>query len=174
MLLLISVLAFPASVPSGRAESSPITVAPGLAIEDRLVLASGESDWVRITPPIGITDMVLDPKSSPIVKQETMLVESDGKWKVSVYADEASGGHMTECDASSSQYVPGGSRLLSALLIKTEKGNEVDLSQGGVLIEGSGTQIINVTSEQSVSWLDGPLPEGHNYKIMLTFVASIV
>jgi hypothetical protein len=89
-----------------------------------------------------------------------------------VSGNAATSGHMSEYDAATSQYVSGGKKLKTSLKITAENGNEVDLSKGGLLVQGFGDKTIPITFEQAATKDDKHLPNGHYYRISLTFTAS--
>lgn len=80
-------------------------------------------------------------------------MNADGPWRASVSTD-TDDGHMAEYNEISGQYISGGSELQNTLSVRAEGGNNLDLSSGGILIEGNGTEgeiHIPVVFEQEIT-----------------------
>lgn len=128
-----------------------------------------------------VSGWTLYPAQTPNTKAGSFRLTIDLPWVVTVSSD--TGGYLMEYDASAGQYVPGGKRLEMPMNIIVDSsssapsytGHEVDLSLGGILVEGqSDLNDIEIpfTCKQGVSWTDYVLPEGHDYRMSLTFTAS--
>jgi hypothetical protein len=150
------------------AEGDPIQAAPGQAVGLDLSLAAAESS-LEIKYLGSIDSWALQPQESPNTCQGTLAVKAVGPWIISVLPDPTTTGYMSEYDPASSKFVQGGRRLSEPLVIAAQDGNAVDLSKGGVLIQGQGNMVVPITFEQKVSWSDPPLTDGHSYQIGLTF-----
>lgn len=147
-------------------ESNVIYAVPGEAIEDDILL-SLESPEVFITYHGDTNNWDLDPLKSPILNRATLLVQSDSPWRI--YVSSKTDGYMSEFDIVKG-FVPDGRRLGVPLNVSAENGKEVDLSEGGLLIDGIGDETINLTLRQPVSWSDEPLPQGHDYRALISFI----
>jgi hypothetical protein len=151
------------------AQSDFLLNAPGEAIEtDEFTLGISETSLDIITPE-SIASWTLQPQASPNVRKTTMTIKSTEYWTVSVFPDSTTGGYPSEYDSANLKYVWNGMKLSSPMIIIAQEGNTVDLSQGGVLIQGQGNKIVPITFEQIVTWNDPILTEGHFYQIRLIF-----
>jgi len=56
------------------------------------------------------------------------------------------------------------------MTIRAEDGDDVDLSKGGVLAKGSGNKNLTIILTQAATAEDKPLQEGHDYRLILTFI----
>lgn len=157
-----------------HADSSTMEAVPGQAVGSEITIGSDTSDEIFIQPPTPIFGFTLDPTQPTSTRQETMVVDAKGSWQILVSADAATGGHMAEYDTATHQFVPGGKKLKTPMIISAENGNEVDLSKGGVLVKGSGKKVVLLTFIQGVTLDDDTLPNGDEYQIFLTFTGSSV
>ena len=172
LLMVLLPLAILASEPAS-ASSDPVEAAPGQAVGGELTLsASGPAPEISIQAPGSISDWTLDPQQTVNIKEQTITVNATGPWQISVYPDSITLGYLTEYDSANSQFVQGGARLSSPLTFTAKNGNTVDLSAGGVLVQGQGDEVVPITLEQKVTWNDPALPDGHTYQIGLTFSGS--
>lgn len=172
-LFLISIL-FSAYSVSGLASANPdvIYVAPGQTVSGEIVIDANERVELSFQAPKSIPNWVVSQKSSPNTMEVMMVVNATSNWQISVSANANTGGKMAEYNTATFQYISGGKTLKTPMKIKAENGNEVDLSEGGVLVEGSGNQAIPVTFEQVITKEDEPLPKGYIYNIQLHFNVS--
>lgn len=138
----------------------------GESVTDSLYLGDGFVD-ISVEFQGDFSDWVLSPLHSPAVKQGTLVVKGEGSWKISVTSD--TGGYMAESDDNG--YIPLGLSLHTPMTIIAQGGNAVNLSQGGILFQGSGQKTVPITLEQPVVWNDEPLPQGHEYKSLISFVS---
>ena len=168
--LVLVMGALPATSVAGdlALRDSMIKVAPGQEIAGSIHLGI-ESHEVSIAFQGDTTNWDLDPMKSPILKQATLFAKGDSAWQIYVSSD--TGGCMSEYD-NINGFIPNGRRLHTPLNISADGGSTIDLSRGGVLIKGSGEMIIPITLEQHVAWNDEPLPQGHDYRVLINFVAS--
>lgn len=160
---------YPVNVQANDGSSNVVMAAPGQAVPGYIVLGDGLKA-VSITFEGNTTNWQLDPMKSPVINQGTLVIKCDGPWKVSVSSD--TGGYMAEHD-NQSQYVHQGKKLITPMNITAQGGNIVNLSKGGVLIEGSGDKKIPIVFEQVVTWKDQPLPQNHRYKALISFLETI-
>lgn len=160
------------SAKSASSDPNSLGAAPGQLIADVLDLGTEDQSEISIQAPASFLDWTIDPTQGPSTRQGTLFVEATGCWQIMVTANAATSGHMIEYDPYTSQYVSGGKKLKTPLRITAENGNAVDLSQGGLLAQGSGQKNICITFEQTATKDDRPLPKGHDYRISLTFTAS--
>lgn len=156
------------------AGSGVIKAAPGQIVSGVLILKAATPDEISIQAPRSILGWTADRAQSINTRQGTLVVNATGGWMITVSADAFTGGFQSEYDTATSQYVPGGKKLNTAMIIRAENGNEVDLTEGGVLVVGSGNKAIPVTFEQKITADDRPLPQGRDYRISLTYKASPV
>ncbi|MGV8126731.1 MAG: hypothetical protein ACP5PV_05930 [Methanothrix sp.] len=153
---------------SALAENNMMQAAPGQAVGLDLSLGSAKTS-LEITAPGLISDWTLQPQESPNTWEETLVVKTTGPWTISVYPDTITAGHLSEYDSAISAFVQDGLKLSEPIVIAAQGGNRVDLSQGGILIQGQDDQVVPITFEQKVGWTDPVLSEGHSYQIGLTF-----
>jgi hypothetical protein len=154
------------------ADSGIINAAPGQIVTDEITLGNAGQSEISIQAPASFFGWTLNPSQGPSTRQGTLLVEATGSWQIMVSANTVTGGHMAEYDPSTSQYISEGKKLKTSLKITAENGNEVDLSKGGLLVQGLGDRTIPITFEQTATKDDKHLPNGHDYRISLTFTAS--
>jgi hypothetical protein len=154
---------------SDDGSSNAVTAAPGQVVPGYIVLGGNELNAISITVEGDTTNWELDPTKSPVISQGTLVVKGNGPWKVSVSSD--TDGYMVEYD-NDNHYVPGGKKLNTPMNITAQGGNTVDLSKGGVLIEGSGEKIVPIAFEQIVTWKDQSLQQNHIYKAYISFLES--
>jgi hypothetical protein len=167
-LLLISFVFYILVFDLASAEGGLMQAAPGQAVGFDLTLDATEA-YLEIKGPGPIASWAMQPQDSPNVLQEILIIKANGPWTISVSSDPITAGYMSEYDSAISQFVPGGQQLSQPLTITAEGGNIVDLSQGGVLIQGQGDKVVPITFEQKVAWNDPVLGDGHSYQIALTF-----
>lgn len=178
-VVILSFLVAALSVPltssqSLEDESDVVTAAPGEIVKEYIILEKDKSgDNIPIKAPIDIQGWILHPMLNPSIQQGALKVNSKGNWKVSVLADMPTSGYMAEYDAKAKRYISNGKKLRTALKVYSQGGNAVSLSEGGVLIEGSGKTTIPITFEQGITWFDVPLPEGRIYHIEIIFTVSV-
>ena len=153
-------------------------VAPGQPVVGEITLSPGSKTNVAITAPLDISGWNLVPGK---VNQRTgiLRIHASRKWQISMSADPNTNGHMTESASSNggskkSGYVKGGERLKNSMKVKALGYNEIDLAQGGVLIPGepAGDFDIPITFSQEATWDDQPLPVGHTYRMVISFIPS--
>ena len=175
---LISLL-IAASLILGLSQGVP-EAAPGQPVVGEITLTPGSEPNVAITAPLDFSGWNFVPGE---VNQRTGIlhVHASKKWQISVAADTDTDGHMTEYASAhgggkKSGYVESGERLKNSMKVKAQGYNEVDLSQGGVLIPGgpAGDFDIPITFSQEVTWDDKPLPEGHTYRMVISFIPSLI
>jgi hypothetical protein len=145
-----------------------IEAAPGQPVGTIITLGAN-ADEITIQGAVPITDWALDPIERFCIREGTLSIDYPRRWRVMVSTDEPAGGHMSEYDKSNSAYVPGGNKLKNPLIIKAEGGNDVDLSHGGVLLDGEGKATVPITFIQEASLEDATLPVGHTYRINILF-----
>ena len=150
-------------------QSDMIEAAPGQSVGTIITLGEN-ADEIIIKGAVPITDWTLDPIERLCTRDGTLVIDYPKRWRVMVSTDEPAGGHMSEYDKSNSAYVPGGKKLKNPLIIRAEGGNEVDLSHGGVLLDGEGKTTVPITFIQEVSLEDASLPVGHTYLINILFI----
>ena len=138
----------------------------GQTVSDSLLLKGVDYD-IFVLFQGDFSDFDLNPVQSPIIGHGTLLVKGEGAWKISVTSD--TGGYMVESDDGG--YIPLGRSLHAPMTIVAQGGNRVNLSQGGVLLQGSGQMSVPVTLEQPVVWSDEPLPQGRAYRLLIRFVS---
>jgi hypothetical protein len=129
---------------------------------------------IEITAPAditGITSWALSPSGTqPQTTTGTLNVTCSGDWEVTVEdADTDTGGKMT--DWSGSAY---NSTTKLANFMKVAADSEVTLPAGGTIASGNGNASVEVTFKQTVSWSDQVLPEGHSYRIIVTFTGTAI
>lgn len=149
-------------------QSTIIEAAPGQPVRTILTLG-GDSSEITIQVPATITDWVLNPTEPLCTRESTIVIDYLGPWRVMVSSDGPSRGYMAEYDTSSSAYVSGGMRLKNPMIVMAKGGNRVDISNGGVLLDGEGKAIVPITFIQEASLEDEPLPAGHIYRINIIF-----
>jgi hypothetical protein len=161
------VLALVGLAPCGQ---GAIELAPGQIASEELILSSQSQEIsVHVTGPS--SNWVLDPTSSPSTASGSMVVEATIPWVISVSPDPTTNGCLAEYDPASSQFVSDGHRLKSSLSIRAESGNEVDLSKGGILAEGTDSKTLQLTFRQDVAFDDPVLSDGHEYRMILEFTS---
>lgn len=170
-IILIVSTGFP-FVASG---SGVISAAPGLSIGDDIALVSDDSDTgVMVTIAISDSKWILDTANDVNLLHGIMDVKSLTKWRIRVSADTTTKGFASEYDTVASQFVNDGKALKNALRIRAEGGNNIDLVNGGVILEGEGNKSTPIFFEQTLDESDAHLPQGHYYNIMVSFVGSKV
>jgi hypothetical protein len=124
---------------------------------------------IEITAPTNITGWSLSPQGTqPKNQTGTLNVTCTGNWTVTVKdADTATGGKMT--DYYNSSY---GIIQLNNYLIVAAQTYEVTLPTEGTIAKGTGNANVTVTFKQEVLWSDQVLPEGHSYRIIVTFTGT--
>lgn len=145
-------------------QSDMIEAAPGQPVGTIITLGEN-ADEIIIKGAVPITDWALDPIERLCTREGTLVIDYPKRWRVMVSTDEPAGGHMSEYDKSNSAYVIGGNKLKNPLFIRAEGGNEVDLSHGGVLLDGEGKATVPITFIQEASLEDASLPVDHIYQI---------
>jgi hypothetical protein len=145
-------------------QSDMIEAAPGQSVGTIITLGENANEII-IQGAIPITDWVLDPIERLCTREGTLVIDYPRRWRVMVSTDVPAGGHMSEYDKSNSAYVPGGNKLKNPLFIRAKGGNDVDLSHGGVLLDGKGKVTVPITFIQEVSLEDASLPVDHIYQI---------
>lgn len=181
--ILIFILLFVGAlvIMSSAQSETPISAAPGQAVMDYITLGAESQNEISITLPT-FESFAFSPKNSPctMLSSTPLVVNSINSgasgWSISVSA-VTNGGSLAEYDLSASQYVSNGEILRTPLKIIAEGGNEVDLSNGGVLIQKVGANTpasVPLTLSQDVTWQDKALHNGHVYRIEISFVASAV
>lgn len=171
VILFASLFAIILSLEVINADSGIVEAVPGQAVGSEITLGSDTFDEISILPPTPIFDFTLDPTQPTSMRQGTMFVDAKGSWQILASADN--GGYMAEYDTVTHQFVSDGKKLKTPMIISAEKGNEVDLSKGGVLVKGSGKKAVLLTFVQRVTLDDDTLPDGHEYQIFLTFTGSV-
>ncbi|VVB65169.1 Uncharacterised protein [uncultured archaeon] len=159
--------------------------APGQPVVGEITLGHGHGNknLVEISAPESISGGTLIPG---IVNEleGTLHVQARGGWQLEVSADKFTNGYMTEYVPDSSlsdtdAYMKDGNKLKNSMKVKASSYGEVDLKNEGVLISQKDTSQKNevknfdipITFEQLATWDDTPLPEGHVYRIIVTFTA---
>jgi hypothetical protein len=150
-----------------------IEAVPGQSIEGHLNILVSEppGHHITITLPSDIAEWRLIPdETNELTAVFNVKANKDG-WQVAAKDnDPVTSGHMTELTGS--DY--GSLRLASPMRIKAAC--EVTLPNGGMIQTGSKTtgqgQNINVAFIQESTFADEPLPEGHVYRIVITFAGS--
>lgn len=145
-----------------------IEAAPGQPIGNVLTLG-GDSGEITIGVSPTISDWILDPTEPLCTRETTLEIDCIGPWRITVSADVPAHGHMAEYDTSNSAYVPNGIRLKNSMIVIAKGGNWVDLSHGGVLLDGDGRATVPLTFIQNVSLDDKSLPSGNIYQINIIF-----
>jgi|GEM_PF-3042427 len=149
--------------------------APGQVLNEYIIIDSNYENKITIKT-FDINDgWILSPTDSIDEKVGKIIIDGDGKWNIFVTADGPSGGHLTEYDPKTSNYVQNGLKLTKPLKIKVSDGEdeEVDLSQGGLLVKGSGHQELNLIFKQEMIWGDRSLTSGRTYRLVVHFIVSL-
>jgi len=181
ILLTVVFIALIAAASSRAAESNdPVYLAPGQPVDEDLLLGSGSLELTFVV--VGdVVDWTLYPTQTPCTQAGSIRLTAGLPWQITVSSDTS--GYLAEYDTSTGQYVSGGKRLSMPLNINVASssgppsytGYKVDLSEGGILVEGisdlDNTEI-PFTYEQYVSWQDAILPAGHVYRTKVNFIAS--
>jgi len=145
---------------------------PGQPVVGEITLHSGPNPNVAITAPIDISGWNLVPGE---VNQRTgiLRVHASGKWNIRVAPDSGSNGRMAECILD--QSYPR-EMLQNSMKIKAKGYDEIDLAQGGILIQNApaGDFEIPIIFSQMLTWDDQPLPEGHAYCISISFIPTLI
>jgi hypothetical protein len=166
ILLAILIAALPIS--NAMPTSSDIIESTiGQSVADYLLLGGG-TDEINVTFLGGVIHFSLNPPALASQSQGTLFVSGEGSWHVSVFSDTL--GYLAESDENG--YVPHGKKLHTPLTIIAQGCNRIDLSEGGILIEGSDQQTIPITFEQPVVMSDEALLPGHFYNSKITFIGS--
>lgn len=181
ILLTVVFIVLIATTSSGAAESNdPVYLAPGQPVDEDLLLEAGSIELTFVV--VGdVSDWTLNPTQSPCTQAGSIRLTAESPWQIAVSSD--TGGYLAEYDASTGQYVSGGKRLAIPMSISVAsssntpsyKGYKVDLSEGGILVEGQShldNMEIPFIYEQDVSWQDAILPAGHVYRTRANFIAS--
>jgi hypothetical protein len=167
-------LLFPAAlVILGLASASQgiIELAPGQVAQDELTLAYEDQELsIQITGPS--SNWILDPTTTPNEATGILVVKATVPWQIHVFADPATKGYLTEYDPASTQFVSDGLKLDNPMSVSAESGNNVDLSEGGMLVKGTGSRTVLLTFSQEVTLKDPVLAGGHVYRIILDFACS--
>jgi hypothetical protein len=126
---------------------------------------------IEITATANISGWALSPLGTqPQTTTGTLNVTCSGNWEVTVEdAEAATSGKMT--DWSGSAY---NSTTKLANFMKVAADSEVTLPAGGTIATGSGDDSVTVYFKQEVSWSDQVLPEGHSYRIIVTFTGTAI
>jgi hypothetical protein len=167
MFSFFSVLIEPAFSDSGAMEGSP-----GQIIGGEIILGAGGQNEISIIAPDLISGWTMNPSNLVSTKEASLTIEATGDWQVVVSANAATGGYAAEYDKASTQFVPDGKRMKNPMTIRAEDGDDVDLSKGGILTTGSGNKVVTITLTQAATAEDKPLPEGRDYRLILTFTGS--
>ncbi len=125
---------------------------------------------IEISAPTDITDWALSPQGDQPNEQEgTLGVTCSGGWEVTAKdAEAATGGKMTDWDGADYSDI----QLSNYLTVATD-GYEVELPDEDTIATGSGNDSVYVYFRQDVSWSDQVLPEGHSYRIIITFTGNL-
>lgn len=150
-----------------------IEAVPGQSIEGQLDLVVDKlpGHHITITPPSAISGWQFQPDATnELLAVFNVKANKDG-WQVAVKdSDLATSGHMTEWTGSDYKSL----KLSNPMRVKAAY--EVALPEGGMIQTGSKTagqgQDIVVTFLQDSTFEDEPLPEGHVYRIVITFIGS--
>jgi hypothetical protein len=174
-LLFMAVIATTLLVQPTEADSGVISAVPGQLVGETIVIGEGDlGAEVHVNVSFSSSPWELNPSNSLNTRQGSISVNGNGRWEIIASADKTTGGYPAEFDNVLSEFVPNGLKLEKAMKIRTESGNEVDLYQGGVLIEGEGDMTVPFTLVQDVSPHDSVLPEGHSYNIIISFDGSSI
>lgn len=152
------------------AQEGPIylEVAPGQSGGGLFTLVGQETEidlyitWDNI-------NMVFNPNHNPSTIFGTLTVNANGPWKIWVSTD--TGGYATEYDSIAGRYVPSGKKLNEPMILHVDD-KRIDLSKGGILLDGSGDKTFSLIAEQNIGWIDEALSEGHTYHTALVLNAS--
>ncbi|MCX6674345.1 MAG: immunoglobulin domain-containing protein, partial [Methanothrix sp.] len=153
-----------------------------------LALGAGQSSdpQISITVPSFDLNWNLDPRTNPNTQHEDLIVNSSQPWSITVSAQTRDNdGCMAEGSMGDGfYYAAPGKKLHSAMKISANFrdlnvngliGHDVDLSQGGILLEGNGGEgelHIPVVVNQDICWQDEPLGGGHVYHMVVSFIAT--
>jgi hypothetical protein len=174
-LFLMAVIATTLQVQPAEADYSVISAVPGQLVGEAIVIGEGDLvEEIHVNVSFSSSPWDLKPSNSLNTRQGSISVNGKGRWEVIASADKATGGYPAEFDNVLSEFVPNGLKLEKSMKIRTEGGNEVDLYQGGILIEGEGDMTVPFTLVQDVSTHDSVLPEGHSYNIIIFFDGSSI
>jgi hypothetical protein len=175
ILLLSTAISATLLIQPVEADSGVINAAPGQLVWEDMILGEGDLGvQIHVNASFSSSPWDLDPSNSFNTRQGSISVNGTGRWEVKVSADKATGGYPAEFDDVLSEFVPNGLKLGKAMKIRSEGGDEVDLSRGGVLIEGEGDMTVPFTLVQDVSPTDSVLTGGHSYNIMISFDGSSI
>lgn len=169
-IILIVLSFFAVFIEPAFSGSEAIEGSPGETVAGEITLGTG--DEISIAAPSFISGWTLNPSNLASTRGASLTIEATGDWQVSVSADDTTGGYATESDKASIQFVPDGKKLKNPMTIRAEDGDDVDLSKGGVLAKGSGNKNLTIILTQAATAEDKPLQEGHDYRLILTFIGS--
>ena len=155
------------------AQDEVISLAPGESVPMTQLLGSEGSSLSLQLPTFG--QWSLSPLQAINEISGTMTVITPGQgnqWSITIPPGTENDGILAEYDTDAGNYIVGGKKLDSSLLIEAEGGNSVDLAKGGLLIRGEGPAQIEIKLKQAVSYHNSPLIEGHIYRTSLSFIIS--
>jgi hypothetical protein len=153
-----------------------IEAVPGQSIDGQLDLIVNELSGyhITITPPRDISEWQLRPdETNQITATFKIWANKDGWQLTAKDSDTTTSGHMTEWTGA------GYSSLKLANPMRVKAASEVSLPDGGVIQTGDKSnniqgQNIEITFLQNVTFADEILPEGHVYRIVITFTGSYI
>jgi hypothetical protein len=190
LISLFIIIALTFGLSQGIKEAAPGQTATG---QVTIGQKNDNENNIEISAPQPIAGWKLEPG---IVNEQkgTLHVKAKGSWQIKISADEATSGYMKEYIPASAKsddgdhnkveangaYVKDGKTLINSLKVKAEGYNEVDLKDGGVLInykdggQGNAFQTfdIPIIFRQEISWDDALLSNGHVYHITIDFNPS--
>ena len=142
----------------------------------RIFMLATVADWGKcqaITPPSNESSWQLTQGETGEPTSVLHIEATTGTWQIEASdTNPITSGHMTEWTGSSY----GSQKLINATRIRAA--SEVSLPEGGVIQTGSKTkgqgEDVNVTFLQEGSFADAPVTPDHEYRIVITFVASHV
>jgi hypothetical protein len=161
---------------SGTAEldhdgSQFVQAAPGQEVIDLISLVASSVTIV----PANIEFGALDP-GTMYSKQGMLDVKGTGHWIVRVSSDgQPKAGYMSEYAPENGLYIgPNGKQLTNSMTIRAfDKGDlvgQVDLKNGGQLVQGEGRKSYTIYFDQAATWKDEPLIQNHIYRLVVTFL----
>lgn len=155
------------------AQDEIVSLAPGESVPMSQLLGSEGSTLSLQLPTFDQWSLSpLQPINEISGTMEVITPGREDQWSITVPAGTENDGILAEYDTDVGNYIMGGKKLDSSLLIEAEGGNSVDLEKGGLLISGEGPAQIEIKLKQAVSYQNSPLIEGHIYRTSFSFVVS--
>jgi hypothetical protein len=155
--------------------------APGQTLIGEIILSPRADPGLAIYAHMDISNLKLEPNK---VNEKTgsLQIKASGKWRLEIACDPATNGCMAEyvsvpSNGESIGFKNNGRKLHNSLRIEAKGYNEVDLAKGGVLIfDGAAGDDINIPLifKQMATYEDEPLPAGHEYRIAISLIPSLI